>query len=382
MITTIHALKHIVEAFKYYKRKRFRRQRTVHDNIKVAREVEDKLTVELTEELKKKENVRFERAKVFQGLIDFYKEAGELKPSMQYVYDRIEKDCGHFPMDSLQEKVTAYLRKLDKEITYKGTTLANASKNIFVRLLRRICSYCYIHGRIDTHSLRMIKTYKTTPRLVDLSSELQERLLKACKKSKSTRTLYELLWFCLRNPIRKSDVLNLTTDNLDIEHHQIKYCSHKSDTISCTVIYPEQEKYFRSRLKDKDCPYLFYREGRFGQRQKIISIKKAWMKIKTIAAKGLDPVSKEKILNYRFHDTRHTSCMYLVNKQIPTNDIQSIGNWRQRSMIELYSKSDAVRAATTTREHILRLEQAAKKSKATRSNASRRRKGRRDGETN
>lgn len=302
---------------------------------------------------------------------------------MQYIYDRIEDECGHFPMDSLPEKFAAFFRALDKEKTYKGTPLANASKNLFVRLVKRICNYCYVHGRIDTHPLRMLTTYKTTFREVHLPSEIQESLLKACKKK--VPWLYEALWFSLRNPIRRSDIFDLTVDNLDINNHQIRYRSQKSDTFSCTIIFPEQEKYFNRRLKDTECKYLFYRTDRSGQHCKIASFRKSWVTVKKEAvrrleaAKGLDPALKEKILQLRWHDLRHVSCMYLLGNFIPKNNIKTIGNWRSSAMIDLYSRSDASIAASDTRERLIKQELTSKKCKPARSTRGRRKRGRDNG---
>ena len=69
----------------------------------------------------------------------------------------------------------------------------------------------------------------------------------------------------------------------------------------------------------------------------------AWAKAKRIA----------RVEDFRFHDLRHHSCGTLLKEGIPAWQVQKIGGWKDRSMLERYHQGDPIEAARLTREKIL-----------------------------
>ncbi|ADZ69094.1 tyrosine-type recombinase/integrase [Polymorphum gilvum] len=166
-----------------------------------------------------------------------------------------------------------------------------------------------------------------------LSDEERKRLLDACKASDNEH-LYPVVVFALSTGARKSEILGLTLDDLDLTRDTaILRDTKNGDTRAVPVVHHlrdllEDQVETVNRFYDEleppaDTRWLFPR--RDGQEP--IDIRKAWENARDAA----------KINDFRFHDLRHSTASYLAMNGASLVEIAEILGHRTLQMVRRYA---------------------------------------------
>ncbi|WP_334127314.1 tyrosine-type recombinase/integrase [Sneathiella sp.] len=166
-----------------------------------------------------------------------------------------------------------------------------------------------------------------------LSDEERKRLLDACKTSDNEH-LYPVVVFALSTGARKSEILGLTLDDLDLSRDTaILRDTKNGDTRAVPVVHHlrdllENQVETVNRFYDEleppaDTRWLFPR--RDGQEP--IDIRKAWEHARDDA----------KINDFRFHDLRHSTASYLAMNGASLVEIAEILGHRTLQMVRRYA---------------------------------------------
>ena len=114
--------------------------------------------------------------------------------------------------------------------------------------------------------------------------------------------------FAMLVPIRKSELVNLKKDALDLFNNVIRLRNGTTKNKRGTFIPipPDMLPYFRSIPSESE--YLFYR--RVGDRYfSLGDFKKAWQRVKRLAG----------IEDFHFHDLRHMSMFHRISRPFETS---------------------------------------------------------------
>ena len=166
-----------------------------------------------------------------------------------------------------------------------------------------------------------------------LSDEERKRLLEACKVSDNEH-LYPVVVFALSTGARKSEILGLTLDDLDLTRDTaILRDTKNGDTRAVPVVHHlrdlledqvERVNTFYDELETPaDTRWLFPR--RDGQEPN--DIRKAWENARDTA----------KVKDFRFHDLRHSTASYLAMNGASLVEIAEILGHRTLQMVRRYA---------------------------------------------
>ncbi len=133
--------------------------------------------------------------------------------------------------------------------------------------------------------------------------------------------------FALQVPCRKSELVGMTVDDLDLFNNVIRVRNGetKNGAGLWKPIPPDMREYFRSI--PVGCKYLFYRQDKNGYHS-LGDFKKAWKRCLNIAG----------VNNFRFHDTRHCSASMLVDNGTPEQVVMSIAGWKTNMLRVYYNR--------------------------------------------
>ncbi len=145
--------------------------------------------------------------------------------------------------------------------------------------------------------------------------------------------LSAIVSFALAVPSRKTELVNLKRNDLDLMNNaiRIRHETAKGDKGSWKPIPPEMVDYFRNLPPDTE--YLFYRIEK-GKPVKLRNFKRSFRRCRKIA--GLE--------DFHFHDTRHISATELLNAGNPEEVVCQIAGWVSGNMIKKYYHKDGLRA--------------------------------------
>jgi integrase len=166
-----------------------------------------------------------------------------------------------------------------------------------------------------------------------LSDEERKRLLDACKTSDNEH-LYPVVVFALSTGARKSEILGLTLDDLDLTRDTAVLRDTKNgDTRAVPIVHHLRDllenqvetvnRFYGELELPADRRWLFPR--RDGQEP--IDIRKAWENARNTA----------KIKDFRFHDLRHSTASYLAMNGASLVEIAEILGHRTLQMVRRYA---------------------------------------------
>lgn len=166
-----------------------------------------------------------------------------------------------------------------------------------------------------------------------LNDHERKALLEACKASENVQ-LYPIVVFALSTGARKSEALTLTMDDLDLRRGVAIFRNTKNgDTRSVPIVghlktLLEQQvervtKYFAKLETKPPKRWLFPRKD--GQAP--IDIRKAWENAR----------DKAGLVDFRFHDLRHSTASYLAMNGASQLEIAEVLGHRTLQMVKRYS---------------------------------------------
>lgn len=164
-----------------------------------------------------------------------------------------------------------------------------------------------------------------------LSDVERERLLAACKSS-SSPDLYLVVTLALTTGMRRGEIMSLTWDNIDLQRavvnlHQTKNGTHR--TIPITA-HAREMLAKRNTVRRIDTNLVFPSDIRSYGSKKVISprdITKPWETARRKAG----------LVDFRFHDLRHSAASYLAMSGASTLDIATLLGHKQLQMTKRYA---------------------------------------------
>jgi len=205
----------------------------------------------------------------------------------------------------------------------QGVSLVTINKEL--RFLSTLINRAVEFKWIDNHELYrrpiLVKGVKSE-RLRYLTEEEEVRLLDAIKDP----LLKDIVIFALNTGLRKSEILNLKWDEVDLNLRCIVLGAEKTKSKRKHILPLNKSalEVIERRLKEKrsDCPYVFHREGK-----KVRCFKRAFKRALILAG----------IKDFRFHDLRHTFASRLVQKGVDLYVIKHLLNHADITTTQRYA---------------------------------------------
>lgn len=239
------------------------------------------------------------------------------------------RDLGSVLIPHLADRLEVYVGRLKMEASpHTKRSRSNATVNRYVTMARAAFNHALAMGWVEKNPVTKARfpKQKEIPRDQVLDRATRDTLL-AVVSTKAPH-LSPILRFSLQVPCRKSELVNMRKEDLDLEHRAIRVRNGttKNDVGTWKPIPPDMVDYFR--LIPPECPWLFYRvrKGRF---LPLGDFKKAWGRCKALAG----------ITDFRFHDTRHISASELLDNGTPEQIVLEVAGWRTNMLRTYYHRA-------------------------------------------
>jgi integrase len=210
--------------------------------------------------------------------------------------------------------------------TPKGTPRTTSTVNRYLSALSKAFNICIkeLGWLKENPALFISRPKENKSREKYLTLEEIPRLLQACTKSKS-KYLHTIVLFALSTGARKGEILNLKWQDVDIIHGRAIFRETKNGETRCIAINQQ----LIDCLKNERCkkvvlsPYVF--PSTDGTQPADIS-------------QGWKNVTKELgLINFRFHDLRHTAASHLAMSGASSLEIAAILGHKTLAMVKRYS---------------------------------------------
>ena len=272
-------------------------------------------------DIKKNERIKFEDfAKTFIELHSkLNKRPRVAKRDEQLVKRLTEHFSGKYLYEITPRQIEEY-KKIRKEAKRKGgKEIAAATVNRELACLKCIFNKAITWGKAEKNPVREVKLFKENNRRTRyLEKEEIKKLLE-----NSADHLRPILIVALFTGMRKSEILNLQWKNINIKHGVIYLLDTKNGERRKVLINDTVEKALIAVSKNPNSPYVFCHENG-----------KPYLNVR----KSFD-VALEKcgIINFRFHDLRHTFASQLVMMGIDIKTVQELMGHKSIEMTLRYS---------------------------------------------
>ena len=256
----------------------------------------------------------------------FYEIANEyLKYEYQGSRPKQQKSMTNYWLDSLGDIMISDITSSDIErgIEALPNRLSNATKNRYKAVISVIFSYAVRRYDLTYNPVQNIRSLReNNHRVRYLSDNERKRLYEACRASKWTK-LYLLVLMAITTGARKGELMHLKWSNIDLEIQTASVENTKNghpkmmpltDELMAELerfIGQESELIFNSEIKTNK-PYEF---------------NKLWKKA----------IKSANIVDFRFHDLRHTTASYLAQNGATLLEIADVLGHKQIEMTKRYA---------------------------------------------
>lgn len=244
-------------------------------------------------------------------------------------FERLMKDLGGVPIRDLPEKLEKYLsliRQFPSPTTKR--VLANGSINKLLILIKAALNLAVRMECLEKNPITNARfpNLKNIPRDKVLTDGEIGRLMEAIRNE--TPYLEAIVRFALQVPCRRSELVNMRREDLDLIHNAIRVRNGttKNDEGCWKPIPPDLVPYFRTL--PEQCAFLFYREEK-GAYVPLGDFKKAWKTCLRLAG----------ISDFRFHDTRHISATNLLDNGTPERVVMTVAGWKTNMLSTYYHRA-------------------------------------------
>lgn len=176
----------------------------------------------------------------------------------------------------------------------------------------------------------MDKVRKPTPsrgRVRFLNEEERKNLLEACKDSVNP-FLYMIVVIALSTGMRKSEIMNLRWTDIDFIRGRITLHETKNGERRSVPLAGLAMQLLQDRHQNHGTNSLLIFPGQTGQMgQKPIDIRSAWE----------TAVKHAKIMNFKFHDCRHSAASYLAMNGASLAEISDVLGHKTLAMVKRYA---------------------------------------------
>ncbi len=271
--------------------------------------------------------------KTFADVLNLYKEKRLTLPGKEIsIYARLMRDLGAIDLKSISQRLDAYIMLLRRSSSKRtGKPLSNGSINRLLTFIRAAFNLAVSLEYLEKSPISKARfpRLKETPRDTILSPLALENLFNAMEKY--APHLISITQYALQVPSRKSELINMRCEDLDMFHHAIRVRNGttKNNDGIWKPIPPNMLSYFRSIPAGST--FIFFREEK-GEFFPLGDFKKAW----ATCLKHAD------IKDFHFHDTRHMSATDLVNNGTPEQTVMQIAGWRSNMLRNYFHRDGKV----------------------------------------
>ena len=194
-----------------------------------------------------------------------------------------------------------------------------ATVNRELACLKHIFTIANEWGRVEQNPVKRVKMFRENNcRVRYLEQDEIERLLNAC-----TGYLKNIVVIALNTGMRKSEILNLKWENINIKQGFIYLLDTKNGDKREIPINGTVKHVLITQRKHPKSPYVFYnKDGKpFGD------IKKGFIAV----------LNRTGIIDFKFHDLRHTFASHLVMSGIDLNTVRELLGHKSIRMTLRYS---------------------------------------------
>ena len=273
--------------------------------------------------------------RTFGDLLKIYKEKREHCSIAHLNKIRIvERKLGLFPLPHFSERFEQYMRMLKTTNSEKtGKPRSNASLNRPVEIVRAVFNMGVALGLLETNPIIRARfpKLKVHSRDVILHDNDRQRLLNIINKE--APHLSAIVRFALQVPCRKSELVNMKKEDLDLIHNAIRVKAEnaKNDRGCWKPIPPDMVEYFRNLPNQTE--YLFYREVEDKKTGELKysglgSFHSAWRRCRKLA----------NLQGLHFHDTRHMAATALIDNGTPEQVVMTVANWKTNMLRTYYHR--------------------------------------------
>ena len=204
---------------------------------------------------------------------------------------------------------------------------SGATLNRLVEMVRAAINMALEAGFVTLNpiSKRRFPKFKEIARDRVLSEGEEVRFLEVM--AREAPHILHLTRFALQVPCRKSELVKMRRDDLDLINNAIRVRNGttKNDQGLWKPIPPDMVAYFRA--VPAQCPWLFYRENK-GDFLPLGDFRKAWKRCLGLAG----------ISDFRVHDTRHVSASRLLDNDTPEQVVMQVAGWKTNMLKTYYHR--------------------------------------------
>ncbi len=190
-------------------------------------------------------------------------------------------------------------------------------------------------GWIDRFAGRIWKLKEGTGRIVYLAAEQANALLDAARHDQN-RQIYPFILIGLRTGMRKSEILSIRRDNLDLAARSI-YVPHAKAGARTQPISPDLAEFLAqyTQTLPPGTEWLFPSPG--ARKGHTVDVRKAF--VRCVGAAGLDPKQVVR------HTLRHTAITHLVQAGVDLPTVKRISGHKTLAMVERYAHQSGTHIA-------------------------------------
>lgn len=268
---------------------------------------------------------------------------------MRNKFDYLKREIGDAPIAQIAERFDVFLYGIDGRggIVHEicpatGRMRKPATTNRYIAVMKMVCSFGVGIGALESNPILRFKQEPEEGRDRVLSPEEERTFLETLEREGSY--LLPAVQFALHNPIRFSDLFNLTRENWDEFNGWIHFYASKTrkrrNRETCLVCIDQDTRAWFKSLPS-DCPYLFPKITEAGKWEQVPArISKHWATM----------CRKAGIEDFRFHDLKHCGITWMRDNGFTELDFENLGIQYSLAMIRRYYKQDARKAVAKWKE--------------------------------
>lgn len=257
----------------------------------------------------------------FRELVDEYKKWCEKQRGFKSKIYFIKQLENEFSYMLLRQFSTMLVEQYQSKGLTKGKK--HATINRHVATLKHMFTKANDWNMVDEVVLRRIRKVKmleeNNKRLRYLSKDEWKSLLEACDSH-----LHPIVLMALNAGMRKSEILNLQWDNVDLTHNFIHIEDSKNGERRDIPINDTLKKMLQNLPRRLDGKHLFYDL-------------KTQKPFKDVKRSFKTACKNAKITNFRFHDLRHTFASHLVMAGVDLTTVKELLGHKTLTMTLRYA---------------------------------------------
>jgi integrase len=237
-------------------------------------------------------------------------------------------EFGHITLDKLRPELVAEgRRKLSvRALPGGGGTLSGATVNRYLAALSAVCKWAWKELRwLPSNPVLAVSKARESREIVRYLSEAERKaLLSACRESPDPNINTAVL-LALATGARYSNIRNLTWADVDMIEWRLRFLETKNGHPRYVPVVGQAQAALQAQL-DRD-PIKSGWVFKGGRDDAPADIDKAWRRVRSAAG----------LVNFRFHDLRHTTASYLTMNGATLAEVAEALGHRTLVMAKRYS---------------------------------------------